>query len=193
MNRVVLAAVALLLAGRGCFADDQTTTMEERRLMDSTTMADSDMTSAASRTGGLGTVLLALLAFMCLGSAVGAALEESTTMADERRLMDSTTMADSDDMTSAAARSGGLGTVLLALLAFLFVGNAAGAAVDESTTMADERRLMDSTTMADSDTTMADSGTTMAGDTTSPAAPRAAFRTAPLFALAAALGLAARR
>merc|ERR1719291_1256352 len=123
-------------------------------------MADSDMTSAASRIGGLGTVLLPLLAFMYLGNAAGAALDESTTMADERRLMD-TTMADSDDMTSAAARSGGLGTVLMALLAFLFVGNAAGAAVDESTTMADERRLSD---------------TTMADDTTSPAAPRAAFR-----------------
>merc|ERR1719343_1642886 len=140
-------------------------------------MADSDMTSAAPRTGGLGTVLLAVFAFLYLGSAAGAALDESTTRADERRLMD-TTMADSDDITSAAARSGGLGTVLLAFLALLFVGTTAGAAVDESTTMADERRLAD---------------TTMADDITSPAAPRAAFRTAPLLAIVAALGLAARR
>mmetsp|Transcript_5455 Transcript_5455/g.12463 ORF Transcript_5455/g.12463 Transcript_5455/m.12463 type:complete len:86 (-) Transcript_5455:532-789(-) len=83
-----------------------------------------------------------------------------------------------DDTTSAAPRTGSPGTVLLALLAFLYVGSAAGAALDESTTMADERRLTD---------------TTMGDDTTSPAAPRAAFRTAPLFALAAALGLAAHR
>merc|ERR1719343_727917 len=155
--------------------------MEERRLTD-TTMDDTDtpddVTSAAFRTGDLGAVLLAFLAFLCVGSAAGAALDESTTMADERRLMD-TTMTDGDT-TSAAARSGGLGTMLQALLAFLFVGNAAGAAVDESTTMADERRLME-TTVSDG------------GDTTSPAAPRAAFRTAPVIAIAAALGLAARR
>merc|ERR1719222_1599470 len=130
MSRAVLAAFALLLAGRGCLADDQTTTtMEERRLMDTTMAGSDDTTSAAARSGGLGTVLLALLAFMCVGNAAGAALDESTTMADERRLMD-TTMADSGDMTSAAVRSGGLGTVLLAFLAFLFVGNAAGVAMD---------------------------------------------------------------
>merc|ERR1719437_176177 len=113
---------------------------DERRLMD-TTVAEGDTTSAPDRSGSLGTVLLALLAFLFVGNAAGAAVDESTTMADERRLMD-TTMADSDT-TSAAARSGGLGTVLQALLAFLFVGNAAGAAVDESTIMADERRLME--------------------------------------------------
>merc|ERR1719162_390714 len=112
-------------------------------------MADGDdMTSAAARSGRLGTVLMALLAFLFMGSAAGAAVDESTTMAEERRLMDSTTadgddhdhsttMADGDDMTSAAARSGRLGTVLMALLAFLFMGSAAGAAVDESTTIAE--------------------------------------------------------
>merc|ERR1740121_2787059 len=125
MNRVVFAAVALLLAGHGCAADDQTTTMEERRLMDTTMESDPDTTSAASRTGGLGTVLLALLAFLCVGNATGAGLDESTTMADERRL---------------------------------------------------------------TETTMADGG-----DTTSPAAPREVFQTAPVIAIAAALGLAARR
>jgi hypothetical protein len=97
----------------------------------------------------------------------------------ERRLMD-TTVAGFGDATSAAARSGGPGTVLMALLVLIYVGNATEAAVDESTTMADERRLMD-TTMADP------------GDTTSAAALRSAFRTVPAFALAAALGLAARR
>jgi len=175
MNRVVLAAFALLLAGRGCLAEDQTTTTQERRLSETTVADDTpgDVTSAASRTG-LGAVLLALLAFLYVGSAAGAALDESTTMADERRL--DTTAADGtpDDVTSAAIRSGGLGTMLLALLAFLLVGNVAGAAVDESTTMADERRL---------DTTAAD------GDVTS----RSVVRTAPAFALAAAFGLAARR
>ncbi|CAK0862002.1 unnamed protein product [Prorocentrum cordatum] len=159
MNRVVLAVFALLLSSHGCVADEQTTTMEERRLTDDATTMGDDTTSAAPRTGSPGTVLLALLAFLYVGSAAGAALDESTTMADE-------------------PRSGALGTMLLALIAFLFVGNAAGAAVDESTTMADERRLTD---------------TTMSDDTTSPAAPRAAFRTAPLFALAAALGFAAHR
>jgi hypothetical protein len=124
MNRVVFAAIALLLAGHGCAADDQTTTMEERRLMDTT--VESDTTSAASRTGGLGTALLALLAFLYVGNAAGAGLDESTTMADERRL-DDTTAADGPD------------------------------------------------------------------DHTSPAAPRGAFQTAPVFAIAAALGLAARR
>jgi len=89
--------------------------------------------------------------------------------------------------TSAASRTGGLGTALLALLAFLYVGNAAGAGLDESTTMADERRLDESTTM-DESTTAADSP-----DTTSLAAPRGALQTAPVFALAAALGLAGRR
>merc|ERR1719375_186456 len=102
-----------------------------------------------------------------------------TTTADGGDHDHSTTMADGGDMTSAAARSGGLGTVLLALLAFLFVGSASGAAVDESTTMADERRLMDTTAEPDGD------------DMTSPAAPRSAFRTAPVIAIAAALGLAA--
>mmetsp|Transcript_19451 Transcript_19451/g.51168 ORF Transcript_19451/g.51168 Transcript_19451/m.51168 type:complete len:96 (+) Transcript_19451:1-288(+) len=94
---------------------------------------------------------------------------------EERRLTDDTTMAD--DTTSAASRTGSPGTVLLALLSVLLVGNVAGA-VDESTTLADERRLSD---------------TTSADDTTSPAVPRAAFWTAPVLALAAALGLAARR
>jgi len=137
MNRVVLAAFALL-AGHGCVAVDQTTTIgDERRLM-SSTMGDMDMTttpmagpddvtSAAARSGGLGTMLLALLTFLYVGSAAGAAVDESTTMADERRLMSSTVgdmdmtttpMAAPDDVTSAAVRSGGLGTMLLALLTF---------------------------------------------------------------------------
>merc|ERR1719272_406941 len=136
-----------------------------------------------------------------------------STTADGEDHDHSTTMADGDDMTSAAARSGGLGTALLALLAFSFMGSAAGAAVDGSTTMAEERRLMDSTTADDHDhsTTMAeerrlmdsttadgddhDHSTTMADgdDMTSPAAPRASFRTAAVIAIAAALGLAAWR
>jgi hypothetical protein len=179
MNRVVLAALALLFASRGCAAEDLTTTIEEeRRLMDTTMMAESDTTSGASRTGGTGTVLMALLAFLYVFSAAGAAVDETTTIEDERRLMETTMMAESD--TASGAYRSGLGTVLLALLAFLFVGNAAGAAVDETTTMADQRRL--ETTAGSSD-----------GDSVSPAAPRSAFRTAPLFALASALGLAAQR
>merc|ERR1719356_628452 len=147
MNRVVLAALALLLAGHGCAAEDQTTTMEERRLTD-TTMADDDVSGAVARSGSLGTLLLALLAFLYVGNAAAAAVDESTTMADERRLTDTTMAETPDDVSGAVARSGSLGTLLLALFAFLFVGNAAGAAVDESTTMADERRLTD-TTMAE--------------------------------------------
>jgi uncharacterized NAD(P)/FAD-binding protein YdhS len=125
-------------------------------------------------------VLLALLAVLFVGNAAAAAVDESTTMADERRLMETTMAETPDDVSGAVARSGSLGTLLLAFLAVLFVGNAAGAAVDESTTMADERRLMD---------------TTMAPDTPDDvsAAPRAAIWTTPVFALAAALGLAARR
>ncbi|CAK0845086.1 unnamed protein product, partial [Prorocentrum cordatum] len=169
MNRVLLSAFAVLLASRGCIASGETTTMEDRRLLETTT-ADGDppdVTGAAARSGGLGTMLLALL---------------STTMANERRLLETTT-ADGDppDVTGAAARSGGLGTMLLALLTFLSVGHAAGAAVDESTTMANERRLLETTT-ADGDPP----------DVTG-AAPRSAVQTAPALALAAALGLAARR
>jgi hypothetical protein len=182
MNRLGVAALALLLAAHGCAADDQTTTMEERRLMETTiSETPDDVSGAVARSGSLGTVLLALLAVLFVGNAAAAAVDESTTMADERRLMDSTMAPDTpDDVSGAVARSGSLGTLLLAFLAFLFVGNAAGAAVDESTTMADERRLMD---------------TTMAPDTPDDvsAAPRAAIWTTPVFALAAALGLAARR
>ena len=47
-----------------------------------------------------------------------AAVCESASMADDRRLLD-TTRADADDKTSAAARGACLGTVLLALLACL--------------------------------------------------------------------------
>merc|ERR1719188_2446050 len=105
---------------------------DERRLMgttvtdaETTPVGDSapDVTSAAARSGGLGTMLLALLMFLFVGNAAGAAVDESTTMADERRLM-GTTVTDAEttpvgdsapDVTSAAARSGGLGTMLLAL------------------------------------------------------------------------------
>ena len=56
-------------------------------------------------------------------------------MADERRLLD-TTRAVGDDTTSAGARSGGLGTVLLALLARLLGAARPEAAAEESASMA---------------------------------------------------------
>jgi hypothetical protein len=122
----------------------------------------------------LGVAALALLL-----AAHGCAADDQTTTMEERRLMKTTIAETPDDVSGAVARSGSLGTVLLALLAFLFVGNAAGAAVDESTTMADERRLMDTTTAGTPDDVSA--------------APRAAIWTTPVFAIAAALGVTARR
>ena len=71
--------------------------------------------------------------------------------------------------------------VLLAALAFLLVGNAAGAAVDESTTMAEERRL--DTTVESTDASAAVRGGGLCS----------VVRTAPALALAAVFGLAARR
>merc|ERR1740121_102651 len=134
----------------------------------------------------------AYVAFLFVGNTAAAAVDESTTMANERRLAETTTADGGDTMsdasgggtTSAASRNVGLGTMLLALLAFLFVGNTA--AVDESTTMANERRLAETTTADGGDTTSDASG----GDTTS-AASR--WIKVPVFTLAAALGLAARR
>jgi len=128
MSRLALAALAVLLAGHGCVAHDTTTMGEERRLQ----------TTAAPAS-------------------------------------------DTPDSVSAAPRAGGLGTVLLVLLGFLYAGSAAGAALDESTTMAEGRRLA---------TTEADPGTP---DVTSFAPPRVALQAAPVLGLAAALGLGARR
>ena len=133
----------------GAAVDESTTTGAERRLMDTAVVDSGDMTSSVARSGVLGAVLLALLAFLYEASAARAAVDGSTTTADARRLMD-TTMVDNEDMTSAAARSGGLAAVLLTLLAFLYVGRAAAAAVDGSTATADEHRLIDAT-MVDSD------------------------------------------
>ena len=56
-------------------------------------------------------------------------------MADERRLPD-TSAVDGDDTARALARSGGLGTVLLALLARLLGAARPEAAAEESASMA---------------------------------------------------------
>ena len=52
-------------------------------------------------------------------------MDESAPIADERRPVD-TTVADGDDMANAAARGGGLGAIILAPLARLLAGSAAG-------------------------------------------------------------------
>ena len=70
MGRPAVAALALLLASRGCIAYDETTTMaDERRLAESTsdvatpsTPAAVDTGGAVRRAGGIGSLFLALLA-----------------------------------------------------------------------------------------------------------------------------------
>ena len=84
------------------------------------TVDGDDTASAAARSGGLGTVLLAFLVRLFVDARPEAAEDESASMADERRLLD-TSRADGDDAATAAPRGGGFGTVLLALLALPFV------------------------------------------------------------------------
>jgi len=112
MARLVLAVVALLLAGQGCFAvEDTTTVADERRL--ETTDSPPEPVSAAPRMAGLGPMLLALLATLLAGNGC-AALDDTTTVGDERRLETTT---DSPPPTpepiSAAPRASGLGPMVI--------------------------------------------------------------------------------
>ena len=128
-------------------------------------MVDNDDTAiAAARSGGVGAVLLALLALLYEGSVVGAAEVGSTATADARRLADTARVA-SVDMASVAVRGSSLGAVLLTFLGFLYEGSAARAAVDGPTTTAAKRRPRDTAMVGSEDderrlmdTAMANSG-----------------------------------
>ncbi|CAK0829484.1 unnamed protein product [Prorocentrum cordatum] len=140
MARLAFAVVALLLAGQGCAAVDTTTVAEERRLetTESPQPSTSEPLSAAPRTGGLGPLVLALLALLLSGN--GCTALDTTTLAEERRLETTESPQPStSEPLSAAPRTGGLGPLVLALLALLLSGN--GCTALDTTTLAEERRL----------------------------------------------------
>jgi hypothetical protein len=122
MARLVFAVVALLLAGQGCAAVEDTTTFaEERRLETTDVPSTSEPVSAAPRMGGLGPMLLALLALLLSGTGC-TALDDTTTAAEERRLetTDGPSTSESEPV-SAAPRASGLGP-MIALGAALGLG-----------------------------------------------------------------------
>jgi hypothetical protein len=173
MARVALAVLALLLASHGCAAVEDTTTIVDGAQQSTTDAPSPGPVSAAARASCVGPMLLALLALLLSGHGC-AAVDDTTTVAEDLHLDLSTT--DAPGPVSAALRASGLGPMLLALLAFLFAGHGC-AAVDDTTTFADGVEL--STTDAPSPGPVS-------------AAPRASGL-GPTFALGAALGLAARR
>jgi len=111
MARLVFAVVALLLAGQGCAAVEDTTTFAEERRLETTDSPEP--VSAAPRMGGLGPMLLALLALLLSGTGC-TALDETTTAAEERRLetTDGPSTSESEPV-SAAPRASGLGPVVV--------------------------------------------------------------------------------
>ena len=109
MARLVFAVVALLLAGQGCAAVEDTTTFAEERRLETTDSPEP--MSAAPRMGGLGPMLLALLALL-LSSSGCTALDDTTTAAEERRL-ETTDAPSTSEPVSAAPRAGGLGPMVV--------------------------------------------------------------------------------
>jgi hypothetical protein len=175
MARVALAVLALLLAGHGCAAVDDTTTVAGEQHLSTTDDPSPAPVSAAPRASCFGPLLSAIFALMLVGQAC-AAPEATTTIAEGPHL--STTDGPSPAPVSTALRASGTGPMLLALLALLVAGRGCTALdLDETTTVADGPQL--STTDGPSPAPVS-------------AAPRAS---APglMLALAAALGLAARR
>merc|ERR1719291_1176369 len=175
MARVALAVLAVLLASHGCAAVEDTTTIVDEAQLSTTDAPSPGPVSAAARASCVGPMLLALLALLLSGHGC-AAVDDTTTVAEDLHLDQSTT--DAPGPVSAALRASGLGPMLLALLAFLFAGHGC-AAVDDTTTVAEDLHLDQSTTDAPSPGPVS-------------AAPRASGL-GPTFALGAALGLAARR
>ena len=109
MARVALAVLALLLAGHGCAAMDDTTTVADELHLSTTDAPGPEPASAALRASGLGPMLLALLAFLFAGHGC-AAVDDTTTVAEGVDL--STTDAPSPEPVSAAPRASGLGPIL---------------------------------------------------------------------------------
>ncbi|CAK0810561.1 unnamed protein product, partial [Prorocentrum cordatum] len=112
LRPVFFALLALVLAGNGCAAVEDTTTVgEERRLETTEAPTSTEPVSAAPRTRGLRPVFCALLALVLAGNGC-AAVEDTTTVGEERRL-ETTEAPTSTEPVSAAPRTRGLGPMIV--------------------------------------------------------------------------------